>query len=75
MNQRTMMTKVKATIYPDPVFGHWDILLGIYWPMASSRNFLLVHSISTQTSPSKGPKRNESWIPQNKANKQAMAEP
>lgn len=60
MNQRTMMTKIKATVNPNPVFGHWDILLGIYWPMASGRNYFLIHLFFTPTSPFKQLKRNRS---------------
>jgi hypothetical protein len=75
MNQRTMMTKIKATVNPNPVFGHWDILLGIYWPMASGRDYFLIHLFFTPTSPFKQLKRNKSGIPQDKANRQTLAGP
>ena len=29
-----MMTEIKASVNPDPIFGYWDVFLWIYRPLA-----------------------------------------
>src|SRR4051794_8491871 len=44
----TVVSKIKTSIYPDSIFGYWNVFLGIHWPFTRLRYPFLLHLLGSE---------------------------